>query len=99
MPPLLSDLGQDGSSYDEDDGPRSATSPRTAWIPPRTTAGNEFGAGTDQQESPFPRRPTTAPAEAEWVAGAVSQGLAQDEAESITRAALIERYSTAKECR
>lgn len=42
---------------------------------------------------------TTAPAEEEWVAWPISPGLAQDETESLTRAALIERYSTAKECR
>ncbi|MFE4991421.1 hypothetical protein ACFRH4_08725 [Streptomyces mirabilis] len=43
-----------------------------------------------------PKKPNKASSKAEWVAWAVHQGVAQEEAESLTLAALIERYHGAE---
>lgn len=45
----------------------------------------------DEGEEPA-RRPNTSSSKAEWVAYAVSQGMPEDEAEAMTRAALIEQF-------
>lgn len=43
-----------------------------------------------------PKKPNKASSKADWVAWAVQQGAEQDEAESLTLAALIERFHSAE---
>lgn len=52
--------------------------------------GSEDGEEAED-ERPV-RKPNTAASKADWVAWAVSQGMPEDEAESMTRMALIEQF-------